>query len=396
MYLRPKRMKTGLMFVGGLSVSVVLLAGGAWWYGTQRQLMEQAAYEKARTLVEAEWVAAHPMEPAYVFARDMTAGSTIAESDLLLMDIGVDTLPADAVLKPEALLGRVVRADVRAKTLCTGALLYRDEDYPDDARIQEYTAIRLPSRLEKNQAVDVRVTFPNGLDYVVLAKKTVQDLERGEEGNSGLIWLTMQENELLRMASAMVDAYLHPGTVLYAVTYVAPDIQKAAVCTYPANEYVQDLIRANPNIVECAVTELERANRKWFDTIPDPQPQQPMAVVPVPGALQSSGAMKSGSASSGTDPAVMPESTESLSEGATMGAGQAGAEMRTQQSTGEGGGLSSGSASSLASDGTRQGTGSAGSAGSSGSSGGTDGQGNPKGDAGRSGSTDGAGSEGGL
>ncbi len=290
MYLRPKRMKTGLAFVGGLSVSIVLLAAGTWWYGTQRNQLEQAAYRQAKADVEMAWMAAHPTEPAYVFARDMMAGSTISESDLMLTDIGVDTLPSDAVLKPEALIGRVVRADVRAKMLCAGSLLYQDEEYPDDARIQEYAAIRLPSRLERNQSVDVRITFPNGLDYVVLAKKTVQDLERGEDGAVDLIWLTLQESELLRMSSAMVDAYLHPGTTLYAVTYVAPDIQKAAVCTYPANAYVQDLIRANPNIVACAVTELERANRKWFDAIPDPQPQQPLAVVPIPDAVQSAGA----------------------------------------------------------------------------------------------------------
>ena len=84
------------------------------------------------------------------------------------------------------------------------------------------------------------------------------------------------------MSSAVVDAFLHTGTMLYAVTYVAPDVQAAATVTYPANGYVQDLIQTNPNIIASAVTALERANRKWFDSIPDPQPQQPLAVVPAP------------------------------------------------------------------------------------------------------------------
>jgi hypothetical protein len=51
------------------------------------------------------------------------------------------------------------------------------------------------------------------------------------------------------------------GTVLYAVPYIAPDIQDEAIQTYPSNPEVQKLISENPNIVNKAVTELEIRNR---------------------------------------------------------------------------------------------------------------------------------------
>lgn len=282
MFLKPKRFKTTLAFCGGLSISLVLLAGGLYWYQQQQFVMREKIGLEIRSKIESEWQAANPLEVVYVFAADMKAGTVLNDQDLMLKEIGSGVIPTDAVRTPEEAIGRVMRGDVKASTLCVQSLIYQPGDFPDDARIQEYSAIRLPQRLEKNETIDVRVMFPNGLDYVVLAKKNVLDLQRDETGIGNLVWLTMSEEELLRMSSAVVDAFLHTGTMLYAVTYVAPDVQAAATVTYPANGYVQDLIQTNPNIIASAVTALERANRKWFDSIPDPQPQQPLAVVPAP------------------------------------------------------------------------------------------------------------------
>ena len=282
MFLRPHRTRAGMAFFGGLSISLAVLTGGFFYVKSQQEQVMAQLTEQARFVAEAEFAENHPMEPVYVFARDMQAGEVLQDQDLTLSDMPAALIPSDAVSDLEAARGLVVRGAVKASTLCAGSLLYAQQEYPDDARIQEFTSIRLPSRLAENQCIDVRVTFPNGLDYVVLAKKAVQSLESAESDLSQRVWLTVNEEEILRISSAIVDAYLHPGTVLYALTYVAPDIQQAAICTYPSNSYVQDLIRQNPNILSHAVTELDRANREWFDAIPDPQPNQPLAIVPAP------------------------------------------------------------------------------------------------------------------
>lgn len=67
------------------------------------------------------------------------------------------------------------------------------------------------------------------------------------------------------MASAIVDASIVEGTVLYAVPYIAPEIQDEAVRTYPVNPGVQKLILEDPNIINKAVTELESRNRELFE-----------------------------------------------------------------------------------------------------------------------------------
>ena len=67
------------------------------------------------------------------------------------------------------------------------------------------------------------------------------------------------------MTSAIVDASFVDGAILYAVPYVAPDVQDEAIQTYPPNIEVQNLIIQNPNILEKAITELEARNRKLFE-----------------------------------------------------------------------------------------------------------------------------------
>ncbi len=306
MYLKPKRKKTAFAFLAGVSISLAVLAGSLLWMQWQEDVMREQIGKEVRQAVETEWAETHPMEAVYVYATDVKAGTVLTEKDLILQEVERTAVPADAVRSLDEVIGKVVRGDAMANMLCARSAICQDGEYPDDARIQEYSVIRLPRLLEANQTVDVRVMFPNGLDYVVLAKKSIRDLQRDETGAGNLVRFTVNEEELLRMSSAIVDAFLHPGTVMYAVAYVAPDIQEAAACTYPPNNYVQDLILANPNIITHAVSELEKASRKWFDAIPDPQPQQPLAVVPAPasasvsGTAQGSQQRQAGTVSSGT------------------------------------------------------------------------------------------------
>lgn len=356
MFLRPKRTRAGLAFLGGLSISLALLAGAYWLFQSQQQALLMQLTTQAALDAQHAFDQAHPMDTVYVFSRDMRAGDVLREQDLLLRDMPVALIPTDSIRDPASACGLVVRGEVKANTLCAESLLYGQQDYPDDARLQEFTSIRLPSRLEENQCVDVRVTFPNGLDYVVLAKKSVQSLEQTETGPAQRVWLTVNEEEILRVSSAIVDAYLHPGTVLYALTYVAPDVQQAAICTYPANTYVQDLILQNPNILTHAITALDRANREWFDAIPDPQPNQPLAVVPAPegvltgsagevlvangadgvasaGAPASQEAMPDSQAAISNTQAALPSATSPALQPGTQPNPQSGAQLNPQPGT---------------------------------------------------------------
>jgi len=265
LFIKPRRFRTILAFMLGLGISAVLLTGGYFFY--RSNLAELESEMKARAMEEARQAfnEEYPMTLVYVFRQDKKAGETIADTDLEPAEVNDRAVPADAVTSIEEAVGRVMRCDITGNTVVTKSLFYSGEDFPDDLRLMEYTVVNLPGNLETGGFIDVRIMFPNGLDYIVLSKKKVIDLWRDEGRRNNLIRLHMNEEEILRMSSAIVDASLVEGAILYAVQYVAPDVQKGAVKTYPANLEVLELIRTNPNIVSHAIEALEARNRLDFE-----------------------------------------------------------------------------------------------------------------------------------
>lgn len=264
MFIRPRRYRMIMAFLLGLAVSVALLTGGYFYYRSNIAGIEAEMKTQIRAVIQAEFDESHPMEVVYVFANDRQAGDTISDMDLAPAEVSSDTVPADAVTSPDQALGKVMRCGITKNTIVSGSMFFIEGDYPDDLRVMEYTVVNLPTKLEAGSFIDVRIMFPNGLDYIVLTKKEVTDQLKSDNGQA-ILWLHVNEEEILRMSSAIVDASMVEGSKLYAVSYVAPDIQKEAVKTYPANNEVLELILANPNIVGKAVEELEARNRAAFE-----------------------------------------------------------------------------------------------------------------------------------
>ncbi len=265
LFIRPQRYRMVLSFLLGLVISIGLIIIAFFYYRSNQAKLAEDLRKSISEQLEAEFAENHPLTLVYVFAKDKKAGETISDTDLTAAEVPSGTVPADAVANLEEAVGLVVRCDIPANTVASKALFFNKEEYPDDLRVMEYTILNLPEKLENGNYLDVRVMFPNGLDYIVLSKKKVIDQTRGEVGQPDYIWLHLNEEEILRMSSAIVDASLIEGSILYAVTYVAPDIQKEAIKTYPANHEVLELIKANPNIVTKAVEALEERNREAFE-----------------------------------------------------------------------------------------------------------------------------------
>jgi len=254
-------------FTFGFLLCLVLSGLFFYWYFANEGMLAREKLEAVRREAVNEYIENNPTGLIYILASDKRAGEVLKDTDLVPAEIGIDYIPADAVTDIGQALGKVVRCDVRANTCVTSSLIYSEEDYPDDMRLTEYTVINLPEKLEPGQFIDIRIMFPNGLDYIVLSKKEVVDLVHSGDGKPGKVWFYSLEEEILRMSSAIVDAGIVQGAFLYAVPYVAPDIQQAASKTYPVNSEVFVLITENPNIVAKAVTELESRNRELFETI---------------------------------------------------------------------------------------------------------------------------------
>ena len=145
----------------------------------------------------------------------------------------------------------MMKISVPKGTIVTKDMLEDSEDQISNSqRIQEFNMIALPSRLVNGDYVDIRLSLPNGQDFVVLTKKEVL----GTESTS--IWLKLTEDELLTLNNAVVESYTITGSKLYAIQYVEPGRQEQAITTYTVSQAVLYLMSTDQNITQDAYNAL--------------------------------------------------------------------------------------------------------------------------------------------
>lgn len=117
-----------------------------------------------------------------------------------------------------------------------------EEEITSDVRYVEYNMLILPTTIAEGDYIDIRLTFPNGQNLIVISKKQVKSLL------GDTIGLELSEGEILTMESAIVESYIMTASKLYAIQYVEPGNQEAAIKTYEPTEAVKNLINADSNI----------------------------------------------------------------------------------------------------------------------------------------------------
>lgn len=127
-------------------------------------------------------------------------------------------------------------------------------------REQEFSLFKLNTNLSEHDFVDIRIRYANGEDYIVLSKKALKGINLEE--NDCFLWLN--EEEILNISAAMVDAYIHDDTTIYTTKYVESG-QKESIPTYQPNESVMLLIANDPNIIEEARNELDLRARNELE-----------------------------------------------------------------------------------------------------------------------------------
>ena len=159
----------------------------------------------------------------------------------------------------------IATIDIPKGTIITEKMLTLKSEAATDSnnmnstyRIVEYSMIMLPTELHKGDTIDIRISYPNGQDFVVAAKKVV------EKTDSTSIWLKLKEDELLKMNSAIIESYSVEGAKLYAVNYTQPGIQAAANANYPVSDKVYQLLTYDPNIVEAIQQQYKNAVNNYL------------------------------------------------------------------------------------------------------------------------------------
>ena len=127
-----------------------------------------------------------------------------------------------------------------------------DVSIENDTREFEIAVAQLMTDQAENDFVDVRITLPNGEDYLVLSKKQVKGLKL----DSCIFFSYLNEEEILRLKSAIYDAYIMDGCTIYTTRYVESNLQDEAKPNYLVKATNIDLINSDPNVLTKATDTL--------------------------------------------------------------------------------------------------------------------------------------------
>ncbi len=167
------------------------------------------------------------IERAYVFSGDFPIDHVIGSGDIKVVDVKSQSLPENAYLYDASeeglteIIGKKLKIPVEDKTIVVDTMFFQEDDYVAiDLRSKEFNMITLPSDLEVGDYIDIRLLFPNGEDYLVVAGKEV--MRTGTNVDSNSIVLDLDEEEIVRLSSAIIETYMLEAANLYATKYVNP------------------------------------------------------------------------------------------------------------------------------------------------------------------------------
>ena len=197
------------------------------------------------------------------FASTITPGGDSSSSSSTNSSSSLNSNSSSSESKADKII--IATIDIPRGTIITEKMLTLKSEAATDSnnmnstyRIVEYSMIMLPTELQKGDTIDIRISYPNGQDFVVAAKKVV------EKTDSTSIWLKLKEDELLKMNSAIIESYSVEGAKLYAVNYTQPGIQAAANANYPVSDKVYQLLTYDPNIVEAIQQQYKNAVNNYL------------------------------------------------------------------------------------------------------------------------------------
>lgn len=137
-----------------------------------------------------------------------------------------------------------------------------DLEITQDTRKYEVCVANLMTTQKEDDYVDVRIMFPTGEDFLVLSKKPVKDLNL-----ENCVFTTyLSEEEIVRMASATIDAFTITGTKIYTTKIAEPNLQNPLTPNYIVKAETADLLKSDPNVLSIAQTTLNARARTSLES----------------------------------------------------------------------------------------------------------------------------------
>lgn len=227
-----------------LILAIVLLIVGGKFLNERRNKIDQ---------MQAEMNANKQI--LYVASSFIAQGDTIEEDkNVMLQEVYTGLEPYCYITKDD--LGSIACVDIE-ENMPIMKNMTQPFVIDHDTREYELNVVNLMADQTENDYVDVRIMFPTGEDFIVLAKKQITNLDlKGCRFDS---YLT--EEEILRIASATIDAYTITGTRIYTTRYVEQNLQHPATPNYLVKQETIDLINSDPNVLDKAQETLNKFAR---------------------------------------------------------------------------------------------------------------------------------------
>ncbi|OKP90184.1 SAF domain-containing protein [Paenibacillus sp. P32E] len=263
MAVRKRKKILRYTIISGCLVAVIT---SGVWFATYRHynaklIDERAAYEEQ--LKDKDEVLQRYMDQsqtAYVLISPKLAGEAITAEDVMEEKLPKFSSPDNLINESKAIVGKYLKIDAMPGTAVTTEMV-RDEARLDASERKEETEyIKLPLRLTKRDVVDIRIVFPNGEDYIVVGKKTLEDVDLANQ----YTFFNDNEEEAQLLQAALVDAYIN-NAELYMKQYVEPELQPEPVVNYVPNLDVLGVIKNDPFIIDQAKWSLAEKLRKELE-----------------------------------------------------------------------------------------------------------------------------------
>ena len=193
---------------------------------------------------------------AYVLNRDIKSGEKVTADMFTPISTYQSMVPQNYINSAnvasldenKALIAKI---DMSKNTVVTtNSVVTEDQAVTNDIRTMEYNMFTLPINVDIGDFVDIRITFPNGQDYIIASKKEIKNIQ----GNT--ITFELPEQDILMLNSAIVESYIMTASNIYIAKYVEPGLQEKATNTYTPTAEVIKLIASDSNIVSSAKKEL--------------------------------------------------------------------------------------------------------------------------------------------
>ncbi len=186
----------------------------------------------------------------YVATANIKAGEQLVDGTNISAD-SIQSATDQSLFMTADQIGQVAQIDIDMGTPITKNMT-EETVIEKDTRIVDVDSVLLASTDENNDMVDIRILFPDGTDYIVLAKQELRNVS----GSSFQLYLN--EGQLLTLRSAVVDA-ADLGATLYTTKYIQRNLQDAADAFYPVRSATLDIFNSNtdPNISDKFYAEAE-------------------------------------------------------------------------------------------------------------------------------------------